>query len=61
MNCSNLKNDLFKLHVPNRPSCSGTNPVEDAKHFFLECPLHTDQRINLIADLSQIIEVDIAI
>ena len=59
MNCSNLKNDHFKLHVADSPSCSCTNPIEDAKHYFLECPLYTDKRINLIADLSQITEVDI--
>ena len=57
MNCSNLKNDLFKLHVADSPSCSCTSPFEDAKHYFLECPLYTDQRINLFADLSQITEV----
>ena len=59
MNCSNLKNDLFKLHVADSPSCSCTNPIEDATHYFLECPLYTDQRVNLIADLSQITEVDV--
>ena len=41
------------------PSCSCTNPIEDATHYFLECPLYTDQRVNLIADISQITEVGV--
>ena len=52
---------VFKLHVAYNPSRSCTNPIEHAKHYFVECPLYTDQRMNLIADLSQITEVDIEV
>ena len=48
MNCSNLNADLFLLHVVDNPSCSCGFRLEDARHFFLFCPLYTNMRNKLL-------------
>ena len=57
MNCSNLKNDLFKLHVADSPSQTLLKMLS-ITFLDVRC-VHADKRINLIADLSEITEVDI--
>ena len=52
MNCSNLNADLFLLHVVDNPSCSCGFRLEDARHFFLFCPLYTNMR-NKLLDFSE--------
>ena len=56
LNCSNLNNDLFNLHVVDSPICSCTFPIEDAKHYFLGCPLYTAERIKLVNCINQLTE-----
>ena len=47
--CSNLKNDLCNnLHVIDSMQCDCGAPVENAHHYFLECPLFNDNRNSLI-------------
>ena len=56
LNCSNLNGDLFNLHVVDNPTCSCSFPIEDAKHYFLDCPLFAAQRVNMVTSISQITE-----
>jgi hypothetical protein len=53
MGNSPLNEDLNKrLHVIPSPLCvCGGGKNEDAKHFFFECPLFTDQRVSLKTNL----------
>ena len=43
----------------NNSKCNCGSSVEDARHFFFECPLYTDQRHRLKADLSFIPHIDL--
>ena len=52
LNCSNLNGDLAKLHVVDSPACPCTFPLEDAKHFFLSCPLYATERVKLVNTIS---------
>mgnify|MGYP001606106713 FL=1 len=52
MGCSKLNKDLsYNLHVSDDPSCTCGAPLEDAKHYFLQCPLFADIRQQLMIDL----------
>ncbi len=46
--CSKLKSDLYlNLHVINNQICTCGYRKEDAKHFFMHCPLYNDIRLDL--------------
>ena len=47
-NCSILNHDLFNNHLCPSPVCScNDNAIEDAEHFFFNCPKYSDIRLNL--------------
>ena len=48
MNCSNLNFDLYSLHVRDDSSCSCGFRKEDARHFFLLCPLYMNMRNEMV-------------
>ena len=50
-NCSSLYGDLFRVNIVNNPRCDCGYAVEDARHFFYDCPLHNGQRNHLNASL----------
>ena len=53
--CSGLNYDLHtNLHVINSPSCRCGAPQETAYHYFMECILYDDQRLELIDVVSAI-------
>ena len=53
--CSELYYDLHtNLHVINSPSCRCGAPQETAYHYFMECILYDDQRLELIDVVSVI-------
>ena len=53
MNCSNLRDHLYKLHVVDTPYCDFcANMVEDANHFFFQCPMYHTERLNLFRNLN---------
>ncbi len=51
MRCSNLKADLFRLHVADDPRCICSNDIEDCEHFFFHCSLYTAERGKLMAQI----------
>ena len=54
LGCSKLNYDLcFNLHVSNNPACICQAKFETAKHYLIECPLYTRQRITLRATVEQ--------
>ena len=57
--CSILKADLFRVNLVNDSSCSCGCPLEDAIHYFLECPLYIGQRAYLLNAVQQYVVVDI--
>ena len=46
-NCSNLNHDLYINHLCNSPACSCGFIMEDADHFFFNCPNYPNARITL--------------
>jgi hypothetical protein len=49
MGCSLLKYDLFyNIHVIPSPVCSCGLDDETIEHFFLQCPIYADLRVNLL-------------
>ena len=59
MQCSNLKGDLYRLHVVGDPVCICSNQIENCEHFFFHCYLYATQRVAFIARLREICSVDI--
>ena len=58
--CSKLHGDLCNsLHVINDPSCMCGHPLENAYHYFLECPLFAISRLNLIARTYPLVDVTV--
>ena len=51
-NCSSLSNDLFLKNITESPLCQ-CGRIENAYHFFFDCPLYARQRIELFTILSQ--------
>ena len=48
-----LNEDLFKVNIVNSPSCNNCGAsLENARHFFLECPTYADIRTVLFDKLS---------
>jgi len=53
--CSKLNNDLcYNLHVVNNPTCECGAPVEDAYHYFFQCPNYQAIRLILLHTVSNI-------
>ncbi len=51
--CSKLNHDLcYNLHVIGEPNCSCGEEIEDAYHYFLDCPKYTDFRTDLFNAIS---------
>ena len=44
MGCSALKGHLFQMHVIDDPRCVCGYDIEDALHYFMQCPLYLRQR-----------------
>ena len=47
MQCSNLRDHLFKLHVVDSPTCLCSARFETSYHYFFDCPLYNSQRCKL--------------
>ena len=58
MQCSKLNSHLFQLHVTESPACTCGAESEDISHFFLHCPLWTQQRQKLLQSLRPYINID---
>ena len=54
-NCSALNNDLFLKRICDSPYCR-CGAIENAFHFFLNCPQYARQRADLIHNVSQHID-----
>ena len=50
-NCSSLNSDLFNVNIIQYSNCSCGALTENVNHFFFECPLYTQQRNSLLAQL----------
>ena len=50
--CSSLGADLFRVNLKNDPSCPCGWPLEDAIHYFIECPLYAESRNTLIGNIA---------
>ena len=46
--CSNLNGDLFTNHLRDTPDCECGYHVENANHFFFNCPRFYTQRLKLV-------------
>ena len=57
MNCSNLNNDLFNMHVLDSPKCLCSHNVENAHHFFFDCPLYNIERLQMTNVVGQITDL----
>ena len=58
--CSKLRKDLYyNLHVVEDSMCTCGVLVEDAKHFFLQCPNYNHIRATLIHDLQNLMPITI--
>ena len=53
--CSSLNADLFRANLINDSSCACGCPLEDAIHFFLECPLYLNSRVTLFRFIEPIV------
>ena len=49
---SSLGADLFRANMVNDPSCPCGCPLEDAIHYLLECPFHTNARKQLFMNIT---------
>ena len=60
---SSLKADLYGVNIIPSPACSCGAPIENADHYFFECPLYINQRNNLFINLDrlQINDADVAV
>ena len=47
-NCSNLLSDLYINHLSPSPTCSCSEEVEDADHYFFNCPNYNNERDALL-------------
>jgi len=59
MKCSNLRSDLFKLHVIDSPQCLCMTGIEDSFHYFFECPLYNQERVRLFNKIQPICNISI--
>ena len=60
---NSLKAYLYGVNVISSPGCGCGAPIENADHYFFECPLYTNQRNNLFINLNrlQINDADVAV
>jgi hypothetical protein len=61
MGCSKLNQHLFTNHLIENPSCVCGHPVEDATHYFLNCPRYAAIRIDLLNNIALISRVSTAV
>ena len=55
MLCSDLKDHLFShIHVIDSPACACGYHRENNKHYLLDCPLFTNERVVLLNNLARI-------
>ena len=54
MNCSSLKADLFNLNIIESSNCVCSSAEETAEHYFMDCPLYNDLRVNLQEQLANL-------
>ena len=47
MDCSSLKNDLFKLNIIDSSNCECGFENETCQHYFLDCRLYNTERENI--------------
>ena len=60
LGCSKLNKHLFRnLHVIDSEKCICGNPCESVYHFFFECPLFIESRVELFSSLSHITALDL--
>ena len=59
MKCSNLKADLFRLHVVDDPSCICSKETENCEHFFFHCHLYYTQRLEFLNNIRSICNLNI--
>ncbi len=45
--CSNLNSDLHHNHISDSPECDCGNIIENATHYFFQCPRFSNQRLEL--------------
>ena len=48
LQCSDLNSDLYHLHVINNATCICSDKIEDAIHFFFDCPLYREARAQML-------------
>ena len=51
---SSLKADLYGVNIILSPARSCGAPIENADHYFFECPLYSNQRNNLLFILNRL-------
>ena len=51
LNCSSLNSDLFNVNIIQYSNCGCGALTENVNHFFFECPLYTQPRNSLLAQL----------
>ena len=61
MGCSKLNQHLFHNHLIENPSCVCGHPVEDATHYFLNCPRYAAIRIELVNNIAPLSRISTAI
>jgi len=61
MQCSNLNDHLYKLHVVESPMCRCSYRCEDSDHFFFHCPLYNAERIKLLQAVETFCDPDVNI
>ncbi len=58
--CSNLNSDLCNNHLKEYPYCECAEVVEDAEHYFFQCPMFQNQRTTLLQSLHAFIPLNTA-
>ena len=59
-NCSNLNEDLYHNHLTLNPYCACNKDVENASHFFFECALHREHRLELFRQTREVHPLNIS-
>jgi hypothetical protein len=57
--CSGLNADLYRVNLKDDPRCVCGHLLEDAIHFFLECPLYQHDRTSLFNYFNNIAPISI--
>jgi hypothetical protein len=57
MNCSLLKDHLYRLHVIDSPLCRCQTANETSEHYLMRCPFYAIQRNKLFTNISQILKI----